>query len=175
MFKQILNQTHILRGLSQKTREGIPWWSSGSDSALSLLRAWFWSLVGKLKSHKPQTWSIIIIIIKKTREWPVLERRGAHVPREKGAALYSSLHWDRTAWNCWDSTRKIIPIGCFQWVSRESPVKPTHLAPKEKAVIWKATPSSCSPSYRQYYASRTAWIASPPLSIFIFYFFTPLL
>ena len=33
---------------------GIPWWSSGSDSKLPLLRAQLQSLVGELKSHKPR-------------------------------------------------------------------------------------------------------------------------
>ena len=34
---------------------GIPWWSSGYDSVLSLLRAWFQSLVWKLRSHNPRS------------------------------------------------------------------------------------------------------------------------
>ena len=35
--------------------EGIPWQSSGWESALSLPRAWVQSLVGELKSHKPRS------------------------------------------------------------------------------------------------------------------------
>ena len=34
-------------------KRGIPWRSSGQDSALSLLRAQVQSLVGELRSHKP--------------------------------------------------------------------------------------------------------------------------
>ena len=34
---------------------GISWWSSGYYSVLSLPRAWIRSLIGKLRSHKPQT------------------------------------------------------------------------------------------------------------------------
>ena len=33
---------------------GIPWRSSGWDSAFSLPRAWVQSLVGELRSHKPR-------------------------------------------------------------------------------------------------------------------------
>ena len=33
--------------------QGIPWWSSGQDSVLSLLRAWVQSLVWELRSHEP--------------------------------------------------------------------------------------------------------------------------
>ena len=33
---------------------GIPWWSSGLDSALSLQGPGVQSLVGELRSHKPQ-------------------------------------------------------------------------------------------------------------------------
>ena len=36
-----------------KTFLGFPWWSSGWDSRLSLLRTWVQSLVGKFRSHKP--------------------------------------------------------------------------------------------------------------------------
>ena len=32
----------------------LPWRSSGSDSALPLQGPWVWSLVGELRSHKPQ-------------------------------------------------------------------------------------------------------------------------
>ena len=32
---------------------GIPWWSSGEDSALSLLSLWVRSLVRELRSGKP--------------------------------------------------------------------------------------------------------------------------
>ena len=40
----------------QKTSSrGMPWWTSGSDTKLSLLRAWVRSLVRELRrSHKPQ-------------------------------------------------------------------------------------------------------------------------
>ena len=34
--------------------QGIPWQSSGWDSALPLLRAWVQFLVRELRSHKPQ-------------------------------------------------------------------------------------------------------------------------
>ena len=37
----------------KENREGIPWWSSGKDSALSLLRARVQSLVRELRSCKP--------------------------------------------------------------------------------------------------------------------------
>ena len=33
--------------------EGLPWQSSGLDSAVSLQRVWVWSLVRELRSHKP--------------------------------------------------------------------------------------------------------------------------
>ena len=33
---------------------GIPWWSSGYDSALPLQGAWVQSLVGKLRSPMPR-------------------------------------------------------------------------------------------------------------------------
>ena len=42
----------VLENLDQYiVREGLPWWSSGEDSALPLQGAWIPSLVGELKSH----------------------------------------------------------------------------------------------------------------------------
>ena len=41
--------------LDENQEVGIPWWSSGYDSTLSPPRAWVQSLVGKLRSHKPQS------------------------------------------------------------------------------------------------------------------------
>ena len=41
---------------------GTPWWPSGSDTKLSLLRAWVRSLVREPRSHKPQG------TVKKRRE-----------------------------------------------------------------------------------------------------------
>ena len=39
---------------NRKKQRGIPWRSSGQDSALSLPRARDQSLVGELRSHEPQ-------------------------------------------------------------------------------------------------------------------------
>ena len=39
---------------TKKLTLGIPWWSSGYNSVLSLPRAWVQSLVRELKSHKPR-------------------------------------------------------------------------------------------------------------------------
>ena len=41
-----------MKGHNKTTQQGIPWWSSGFDSVLSLLRAQIRFLVGELRSLK---------------------------------------------------------------------------------------------------------------------------
>ena len=55
----------------KKQQLGIPWWSSGYNSTLSVLRAWILSLVGEIRSHKThstakgeKTIKMIVIFIK---------------------------------------------------------------------------------------------------------------
>ena len=38
--------------ISKSVEEGVPWWASGQDSALSLLWPWIQSLVREPRSHK---------------------------------------------------------------------------------------------------------------------------
>ena len=51
-----LNQLRIpaKTGLSQEEGSGLPWWSSGLDSALPLQEAQVRSLVRELRSHMPR-------------------------------------------------------------------------------------------------------------------------
>ena len=51
IFNCILNLRQIL--VNRNNGLGVPWWSSGYDSALPLWRAWVWSLVGEPRSPKP--------------------------------------------------------------------------------------------------------------------------
>ena len=48
---------NILKKKSSETNyvQGFPWWSTGLESALQCKRHGFWSLVGKLRSHVPQS------------------------------------------------------------------------------------------------------------------------
>ena len=49
----VLSLPSLGASIDRKVHEGIPWWSSGQDSALSLPKFWIQSLVRKLRSYKP--------------------------------------------------------------------------------------------------------------------------
>ena len=55
--------------LDENEEVGIPWWSSGYDSTLSPPRAQVQSLVGKLRSHKPQSAAKKKIFLKKKKHY----------------------------------------------------------------------------------------------------------